>query len=117
MCSSGAAISKAGTHSNSTLIAYGGTNATILDTWSTEAEGMIEAESGMSIKDNFASYVLSGAASDVCSSLIAQKIVAYDPTGYLRREADTLLNVNDEIINRGLKNIKDFSKTTLSNPT
>jgi len=115
LCTSGQAIAKAGTHANSTLILYAGNNKTILDAWSDESEGQIEAETGMSIKSNFAGYALSGAASAACSSLIASNIIAYDPTGYLSREADTLLNLNDTTYKNAIKNMIK-NKTTLTTP-
>jgi hypothetical protein len=114
MCTSGAAILRAGLNANAALIAY--TIPARLDSLSTQAEGLIEAETGMAIKDNFAGYVLSGAASMACAAQIAMGIIAYDTTGYIAREADTLLNMNDTDYKTAIKNMKDFSKTTLSNP-
>ena len=112
MCTSGAAVKKAGAHANATIVADGAT----LAVWSTEVEGLIEAETGMSIVANFAGYALSGAASNACSSKVAMNIIAYDTTGYSNREADTLMNMNDQTYKDSIKNIKDFSKSTLTNP-
>mgnify|MGYP007100103105 CR=1 FL=1 len=114
LCTSGAAILKAGTHANSTIIASGAS----LAIWSTEAEGRIEAETRRTWVANY-STLLSGAKgilADVCSSLIAMNIIAYDTTGYLTREADTLLNVNDEKASRGLAILKDFESHTFKTP-
>lgn len=109
LCLSGAAYAKAGLNADPKAIAF-------MDQWSTDAERQIEAETGMSIVTNFAGYVLSGAASSAASSLIAMNVIAYNPTGYLSREADTLLNINDGIYKSNIKNMKDFKKTTLNNP-
>ena len=113
MCTSGAAIAKAGLNANSTLISYAGTNKTILDTWSDTVEAEIEGQTGLSIVDNFASYALSGAASAACSSKIAMLIMGYDSTVYKYREADTLLNINDQIYKDNIKNMRDLKKTEL----
>ena len=114
MCTSGQAIVRAGANVNTTIITYA--DATLLDGFSTEAQGLIEAETGMSINDNFASYALSGAAVMASSAKIAMMLIAYDTTGYLSREADTLLNLNDLDYKSAIKNMKDFSKATLSSP-
>lgn len=114
LCTSGAAILKAGTHANSTIIASGAS----LAIWSTEAEGRIEAETRRTWVDNYSglSTGIKGVLGDVCSSLIAMNIISYDTTGYLTREADTLLNVNDEKISRGLTILRDFESNTLKTP-
>ena len=115
LCTSGAAIAKAGANVNSNIISYVGDYKTILDTWSLEAEDRINAECHTDFVANHATYLdISGALSDICSSLIAMNIVAYDTTGYLAREADILLNVNDEKANRGLAILKDKNKQRLS---
>lgn len=114
LCTSEAAVLKAGTHANSAIIVSGAP----LAVWSLEAEGRIELETRRTWVANHAGLAvgLSGALSDVCSSLIAMKIIGYDTTGYLTREADTLLNVNDDIASAGLKLLKDFKSNTLQTP-
>jgi hypothetical protein len=104
LCTSGAATAKAGVHASSAILG----NAATLTKLSDECEGMIcgiahyDFVSGAAVNARVANLV-----SDVCSSMIANHIIAYDPTGYLTREADTLLNLNDQIINKGLAVIKD----------
>jgi len=114
LCTSGAAIFKAGEHCNSTVSGSG----TILAKWSDEAEGRIEAETRRTWVSNYSGLGtgIKGVLSDVCSSLIAMNIIAYDTTGYLTREADSLLNVNDDKANNGLKILKDFKSNTLQTP-
>ncbi len=46
--------------------------------------------------------LISQAITDVCSSWIAMDIIAFDTTGYLRREADTLMNLNDDRATKGM---------------
>ena len=43
-------------------------------------------------------------------------IIAYDTTGYLSREADILLNVNDDKASSGLRILKDFKSNELKTP-
>lgn len=116
ICSSGAAIAKAGTHANSTLVAYGGTNKTILDDWSDEAEGSICQECHTDFITGIATTysAISGSIKDVVSSKIAKKIIAYDTTGYYAREADMLMNLNDDIETKGLTALKEKVKQRLS---
>lgn len=111
MCTSGQAIARAGANANSTIIV----DKTVMDAWSVEAERQIEAETGLSIVSNFTSYQLSGAASAACAAIWANCIIAYDTTGYLSREADTLLNVNDATYKACIKNMNK-NKTKLTTP-
>ena len=110
LCTSGQAVARAGSNFNTAAIAAYG------DLISTEIEGWIEAETGMSIVSNFAGYSLSGAASMAAAAKIAQAYIAYDTTGYLAREADILMNENDADYKACIKNIKEFNKTELQNP-
>lgn len=104
-CTSGAAIAKAGLNANSSIIASGGA----LAKWSDEAEGKIQAECHTDFITSWASMDsgTKNAIGDVASSLIAMNIVSYDPTGYLTREADMLMNVNDDRVGKGLAVIKE----------
>ena len=113
-CTSEAAVAKAGVHKNSTASSA----AVTMAAWSTEAEGSIEVQTGKSYLDNYSSLPagVSAALADVCSSKVAMKIIAYDTTGYYAREADALLNVNSDIIQKGLKDLEDFSKIKLKSP-
>ena len=113
LCTSASAVAKAGLNCN----AISG-SAITMAAWSNEAEGSIELETGKSYISSQASLPtgISGSVADVCSSKIAMKIIAYDTTGYLSREADTLLNVNADIIQKGIKDLTDFSKIKLKSP-
>lgn len=114
LTTSGSAIAKAGTHANSTITASGST----LLGWSNEAEGRIESESGKKWVDNYSALPtgIKGILSDVCSSLIAIKIVAYDPTGYITREADLILNVQDDIASKGMAILRELKGGSLQAP-
>lgn len=112
MCTSGQAIMRAGSNANSSIII----DVPTLNAWSTEAEGLIDAETGMSITANFGGYALSGAASIAAASKIAMAIIAYDTTGYISREADTLMNNNDGAYKAAIKNMKEKQKNNLTSP-
>ena len=117
-CTSGSAIGMAGGNANATLISYAGANKTILDSFSENSEGEMMLETGMDLSGSYSAMAtgIKFAISNICASKIAMKIIGYDTTGYLSREADTLLNVNDSIINKGIKQLKDFKKLNLVNP-
>lgn len=113
LCTSASAVAKAGTHCSAVS-----SSAVTMAKWSDEAEGRIEAETRRSWVANYTglSTGIKGVLSDVCSSLVAMNIIAFDTTGYLSREADTLMNFNDDRITRGLAVLKDFKSNTLQNP-
>jgi len=113
LCTSGSAVYKAGGNVN----AISG-SAVTMATWSDEAEGSIELETGKTYISSYASLPagIKQAVGDVCSSKIAMKLISYDTTGYLSREADTLLNVNSDIIQKGIKDLADYSKIKLKSP-
>ena len=43
-------------------------------------------------------------------------IVSYDPTGYLTREADMLMNKLSDVVQRGIRELSDKTKLTLRTP-
>ena len=112
LTTSGAAIWKAGANVN-----YGECSGA-MSIWSEEAEGRIEAETRRTWVASYSglSTPIKAILSDVASSLIAMKMIAYDTTGYLSREADTLLNVNEDTASSGLKILKDFKSNELKAP-
>ena len=113
-CTSGAAKLKAGANANETIV---GSGAALLE-WYNEAVGRIECETSTAWSDNL-SLITSGAyflLGDVASSLIAMRIINYDLTGYLGSEARTMLDINDDIVNKGLQILKDPKSHTLNVP-
>lgn len=112
-CTSAAAVAKAGANVSSASSA-----AVTMADWCIEAQGTIESQTGKSFIDNYSSLPagVSGALSDVCSSMVAMKLISYDTTGYLSREADTLMNMNYDIVTKGMKDLEDFKKLKLKNP-
>ena len=113
---SGAAIAKAGLNQNAIFNELSG--ATILAGYSDDAEGYIETETKIAFLDNYAGLTTGtkNTLNMVTSALMAQEMVGYDTTGYLSREADTLLNVNDDKIKRGIKALKQPSPNKLKTP-
>lgn len=108
------AIKMAGEAANATIVA----DATTLAVWSDMAEGIIEVTTGKSYLTDYASLGtgVKGVLNVVACAWVAMKIIAFDTTGYLSREADALLNVNDDIINQGMKYLKDFKNIKLKSP-
>ena len=113
LCTSAAAVAKAGVHCN----AISGAAVTMAE-WSTEAEGRIEAETRRAWVANYSGLDngVKGVLADVTSSYIANNIIKYDSTGFLAREADLLINHNDDIYGRGLAILKDFKSNELRTP-
>ena len=114
LCTSGAATIKAGANVSPTILA----NEEALNQLSNEAEGRIEAETRRKWVDNFSGLDtgIQNALSDVCSSLIAMELVNFNPTVYLTREADLILNVQDDRVRQGMKVLKDFKSNVLKDP-
>ena len=111
LCTSGAAIAKAGVNVNSTIAASGAT----LAEWSDEVEGSICA---ITRKDWITAFSGLGASknilSDLASDMIATKIVNYAIPDYSSRaEAQTILNVLDRNSTRNIEVIKDQNNKTL----
>ncbi len=113
LTTSGSAIIKAGVHA-STITASGTEMAKMSD----EAEGIVEAKTRRTWVANHAGLPtgIKGILSDVTSSIIGMAIIGYDNTGYLSREADMLMNFNDDRINKGLAILKDFKSNELKTP-
>lgn len=116
LCTSGAAIGKAGINANSSLIGYSGTSKAILDSYSSFAEAQVCAELHTDFITNLANYPtpIQNAVADVVSSRIAMQIVSYDPRGYLSREADYLMNLNNSIYQNGIILLRNKEKLSLS---
>jgi len=102
LCTSGAAISKAGFNANISGGALAG--------WSDQAEGVINTITRKdwvtdysSVKTNFKPIL-----SDVCSDMIAMRIINYDMSGFTsRQEATTMLDVLRDNIVRNIENLKE----------
>lgn len=95
---SGAAILKAGANASSAITI----NAAALDLWGDEADALIRATG----RNDFSSV------KEVCDMIetayVAQKIINYDMSGYTSRsEAQTMLDILENDIQRGLKLISD----------
>ena len=113
-CTSGAAIYQAGLHANAGLVA---TAAALLGFYE-HAVGKICVSTHTDWAANYAGLddSIKAELASVSSSLIAMDIISYDPTGYLTREADMIMNKNNSIIAAGMAALKDKVKHTLSAP-
>ena len=114
LTTSGAAQVKAGVNASSTITNSG----TELAKMSDEAEGYIEAVTRRTWVANHTglSTGIKGVLSDVASSLIGMAIAEHDPTGYLTREADMIMNFNDDRVTKGIRILKDFKSNELKTP-
>ena len=111
LCTSENAIAKAGLNANSDIV----TSSPRLLQWSKDAEGMIESETRRKWVTDFSSLsdTIKDALSAGTSSYVAMQICSYDNTGYLPREADMVMNRNDEIWTRSIRVLKDFKSNTI----
>ncbi len=107
-CTSGSAIAKAGQNCSSVS-----GSAVIMAKWSDEAEGMICTLTNTDFLTTYSGLkpLIQNALSDVCSSYIGNRIIGYNPTGYLTREADMLVNLNYDIIKNGIAVLLGKSNT------
>lgn len=114
-CTSGAATAKAGASVSTEIKA----DETALNIYCDQAEGMIEIETKTSFVNNYSSLT-SGAKyvlSDVCSSEVAKRMIGYDMSGYTsRQEAGLMIDLNDDIVNKGLARLKQPSPSNLKTP-
>lgn len=105
-CTSAAAITKAGKKVNTYIKASGA----LLSEFSNQSEATINKAAKY---DYIANYATIGSnfvnmLSEVASSMIANKMIMYDMSGYTSRfEAVTMLNVNHDLITSNMKDIED----------
>jgi len=108
LCTSGAAVAKAGANANATIVLSGAT----LAKWSDEAEGALCMRTR---KDWVTAYgtvhtTFLGTLSDCCSDLIAMKIINYDMSGFTSRlEAQTMLDVLRDNLIKNLDVLREDS--------
>ena len=106
LTTSGEALAKAGYHYNPDLTTSGA-----LAGWSNQAEGRIVAETRRNWVSQYAglSEGIKRILSDIASSLIAKQIISCDMSGYTSRsEAQTMLDVQDDVAETGIRILKDF---------
>ena len=98
------AVAKAGANANSTITI---SDATLAD-WSDDIEGDINTITKRDWITNPPSTNTAGILSNIASSMIAMQIINYDMGGYTSRtEAQTMLDVLDNDIDKKLKDLKD----------
>lgn len=109
---SGSAIKKAGYDADSTIT----NDYTTLTKWSDQAEGRIVAETRRNWVSQYSTISGSAIAAlldDVASSMIAKNIIAFNMANYSRGIAQTMLDVQEDIINSGLKVLSDFKSNDI----
>ena len=112
LTTSAKSVANAGANANATIVA----DATTLAAWSDDAEGEVELSTRRTWVTDYSSLPQSiqDALSSIVSSMVAQKIISWNTTGYLSREADTLMNLNQERIEQGMKHLINY--TSLISP-
>jgi len=103
LCTSGAAIAKAGANANADVIL----NSTILNAWSDETEASINSETRRDWLASSAATNFKGALADIASADIANKIINYDPSAYPSK-VETMLNVNNDKFRKGIAFLKEI---------
>lgn len=105
LCTSGLAIADAGHNVNSTIIASGLT----LGQWSDEAESFICSQVRSDVVANYDTLTSSGkyVFQELSASLIAQKIIMYQPDAILKSSSITRLNILENNITRIMKMLVD----------
>ena len=114
LCTSGQAVGKAGKGINLDI----STSGAHLADWNDEAEAVICDIARVNVVSNYNSLTSNGKKilQDLCSSMVAQKLVSYDMSGYpSQRTAETILDVLENSIRRNINFIEDDKiKTYLS---
>ena len=114
LCTSGAAITKAGANANTVIVASGAA----LARWSDEAESEASTLARFDVVTGFGTLTANGKQifQEFCSDRIAQKMIMYDMSGFTsRNEAIMMLNVlenNSDNVSKLI--IKDKEKTYLN---
>lgn len=110
LCTSGAAISKAGANVNAVIVASGST----LGNWSDEAENLACSIARSDVVTNFASLTTNGKQilQQFCASTIAQQIIGYEPEAIGSATATLRLNILENNINSAKSLIKDDKNKT-----
>ena len=105
-CTSGSAISKAGTNANSTITASGST----LANWCDEAEAIVSSTARVNLSGSYATLTTPGKIiiGKAIAAIVAQNIVSYDISSYpFSREAETILDKLEDEKTEALKMIAD----------
>ena len=112
LCASGAAIAKAGANCNADIKASGA----ILSDWCDKAESEVCMKTR---KDWITGYAdvqtnLKPVLADAVSDMIAIKMINYDMAGYLKGEAQTMLDVLDNNFNTIIKDLREDANQKLN---
>ena|SRR3990167_2961485 len=105
LCTSGAAITKAGVNVNATIVASGAA----LEHWSDEAESSACTLARSDVVTNFGTLTANGKEifQEYCSGLIAQKIIGYEPEAIGSFSATLRINLIEDNITTVANMIKE----------
>jgi hypothetical protein len=104
---SGSCVRKAGLNANSTIVVSG----SAIQDWSDQAEGYIVAVTRRDWVDSYTSVDthIKEILRQVGSAIVSKEIISYDMSGFTSRaEAQTMLDVQDDTVQRGIAILKDF---------
>lgn len=108
-------IDKAGENADATIVA----DTTTITEWIEHAEAYVCARTFIDFRTDYSSFSteLKDMLDEVTSSLVAMRIITYNPIGYLTREADSLLNLNDGIVETMITALSKYKAQELGKPT
>ena len=108
LCTSGQALAKAGLNAN--------VSGAALDNWSNESEGFFMGETRRDWITNAPDANISGMVADIVSAHIGNKIINYDMTNFPLglNEAALMMDVNSDIIRKGIAILKDDTNQELN---
>lgn len=111
LTTSGAAIAKAGTDANTTVIA---SNA-LLASWSDQVEGRIVASTRKNWVGDYASVntYVKQVLDETASLLIGMEIVGYDTSGYAPNHAQLMLDRMRDVAFKNLKVLEDWDSNSI----
>jgi len=114
LCTSGSAIFRASVNANSNMVSYVGNYKIELDQWNDEAEAYAVNLARYDVVTNYSNLTSAGVAvfSQLTSSMIAQKIINYDPDAIGRSTATLILNILENDINNAKSIITDKNNKT-----
>ena len=122
LTTSGACFLKAGKYMSEVLSgsAVIGRTDYIVDEWINQAEDSINDETRYDWVTNYNSLTTNTKQilDDIASSKVAIQIVNYDSSGWpLTRQAETSMDINNDIVNKGLKTLKEDKVKTFMGAT
>ena len=111
-CTTAEVSRKAGTNASATSVAEAYVNDYV-----TQAESFINSHTRKNWSDVYSTLDVDvqGVLKECASNIAATYVINYDLSGYSQREVETMLDVLNNAINRGLSRLKDIAVQTFMN--